>query len=47
MVCGFIGIVFGIVGNIIIYKVTSLYIPVAFYSIVIAFVFSALIGVVF
>ena len=47
LVGGLIGIVFGIVGNQIIYKVTSFYIPTAFYSIAIGFGFSALIGVVF
>jgi putative ABC transport system permease protein len=47
LVGGLLGIVFGIVGNQIIYKVTSFYIPTAFYSIAIGFGFSALIGVAF
>jgi len=47
LVGGLLGIVFGIVGNQIIYKVTSFYIPTAFYSIAIGFGFSALIGVTF
>ena len=44
---GFIGILLGILGNQIIYKVTDFYIPTAVNSILIGFGFSVLVGVVF
>ena len=47
LVGGFLGVLFGIIGNQIIYQVTSFYIPTAMYSIVIGFGFAALVGVTF
>lgn len=44
---GLIGVVLGVTGNFIIYKATNFYIPTAFYSILIGFGFSALIGIAF
>ena len=44
---GVLGILFGIVGNQIIYRVTDFFIPTAVYSILIGFGFSALVGVAF
>ncbi|TLP81757.1 ABC transporter permease [Maribacter sp. ACAM166] len=47
LVGGLLGIVFGIIGNQIIYKATDFFIPTAVYSILIGFGFSALVGVAF
>ncbi|MDV7139799.1 ABC transporter permease [Maribacter sp. TH_r10] len=47
LVGGLLGIVFGVIGNQIIYKVTDFFIPTAFYSIAIGFGFAALVGVAF
>ncbi|MBJ2175651.1 ABC transporter permease [Aureibaculum sp. A20] len=47
LVGGILGIVFGILGNQIIYKVTGFFIPTVGYSILIGFGFSALVGVAF
>jgi putative ABC transport system permease protein len=47
LVGGFLGVLFGVIGNQIIYHVTSFYIPTALYSIMIGFGFSALVGVAF
>ncbi|WP_117880398.1 ABC transporter permease [Aureibaculum luteum] len=47
LVGGILGIVFGIIGNQIIYKVTGFFIPTVGYSILIGFGFSALVGVAF
>lgn len=47
LVGGLLGVVFGIIGNQIIYKVTDFFIPTAFYSIAIGFGFAALVGVTF
>jgi putative ABC transport system permease protein len=44
---GVLGVLFGIVGNQIIYKATGFFIPTAFYSILIGFGFAALVGVAF
>jgi len=44
---GVLGVILGIVGNQIIYRVTDFYIPTAIYSILIGFGFSALVGVAF
>jgi len=44
---GVLGIILGIVGNQIIYRVTNFFIPTAIYSILIGFGFSALVGVAF
>jgi len=44
---GIIGVLFGILGNQIIYKVTNFYIPTVAYSILIGFGFSALVGIAF
>lgn len=44
---GVLGIIFGIVGNQIIYRITDFFIPTAIYSILIGFGFSALVGVAF
>ena len=44
---GVLGVLFGIVGNQIIYKATGFFIPTAFYSILIGFGFAALVGVTF
>ena len=47
LVGGVLGIILGIIGNQIIYRVTDFYIPTAIYSILIGFGFSAMIGVAF
>ncbi|WP_203459389.1 ABC transporter permease [Lacinutrix sp. WUR7] len=47
LVGGLLGVLFGIIGNQIIYKATSFYIPTAMYSILIGFGFAALVGVTF
>jgi len=47
LVGGILGVIFGIIGNQIIYKATGFYIPTAVYSILIGFGFSALVGVAF
>ncbi|MCK0131606.1 ABC transporter permease [Flavobacteriaceae bacterium F08102] len=47
LVGGTIGVVFGFIGNQIIYKATGFFIPTAGYSILIGFGFSALVGVAF
>lgn len=47
LVGGLLGIVFGVIGNQIIYKATGFFIPTALYSIAIGFGFSALVGVAF
>lgn len=47
LVGGLIGIVVGLIGNQIIYRVTGFFIPTAVYSILIGFGFSALVGVAF
>ncbi len=47
LVGGLLGIVFGVIGNQVIYKVTDFFIPTAFYSIAIGFGFAALVGVAF
>lgn len=47
LVGGFLGVVFGIIGNQIIYKATSFYIPTALYSIMIGFGFAAFVGITF
>lgn len=47
LVGGIIGVVLGIIGNQIIYKVTDFYIPTAVNSILIGFGFSVLVGVIF
>ncbi len=44
---GVLGVILGVVGNQIIYKVTNFYIPTALYSILIGFGFAALVGVAF
>lgn len=44
---GLAGIILGVSGNFLIYKVTGFYIPVVAYSILIGFAFSALIGIAF
>jgi putative ABC transport system permease protein len=44
---GILGIVLGIIGNKIIYKLTNFYIPTATYSIIIGFGFAALVGIAF
>ncbi len=44
---GVLGVILGIIGNQIIYKITDFFIPTAFYSILIGFGFSALVGVAF
>jgi putative ABC transport system permease protein len=44
---GVLGVIFGIIGNQIIYKITNFFIPTAIYSILIGFGFSALVGVAF
>lgn len=44
---GVLGVLFGIIGNQIIYKATGFFIPTAFYSILIGFGFAALVGVTF
>lgn len=44
---GVLGVILGIVGNQIIYRVTNFFIPTAIYSILIGFGFSALVGVAF
>ncbi|MGB5321040.1 ABC transporter permease [Lutimonas sp.] len=44
---GVLGVLFGVVGNQIIYKATGFFIPTAFYSILIGFGFAALVGVAF
>ncbi len=47
LVGGLIGVIFGVMGNQIIYKATGFFIPTALYSIGIGFGFSALVGVAF
>ncbi len=47
LVGGLLGVLFGIIGNQIIYKATSFYIPTAIYSILIGFGFAAFVGVTF
>lgn len=47
LVGGVLGIVFGVIGNQIIYKATNFFIPTAVYSILIGFGFSALVGIAF
>ena len=44
---GVLGVILGIVGNQIIYRVTNFFIPTAIYSILIGFGFSAVVGVAF
>lgn len=44
---GILGTVLGIIGNIVIYKLTDFYIPTAPYSIMIGFGFAALVGIAF
>ena len=44
---GILGIILGVIGNQIIYKITDFYIPSAVYSILIGFGFSALVGITF
>ena len=44
---GFLGVVLGIAGNQIIYKLTNFFIPTAPYSILIGFGFAALVGIAF
>ena len=44
---GVLGVLFGIIGNQIIYKATGFFIPTDFYSILIGFGFAALVGVTF
>jgi putative ABC transport system permease protein len=44
---GLLGIIVGIIGNELIYKLTDFYIPTASYSIFIGFGFSALVGIAF
>lgn len=44
---GILGIILGVIGNQIIYKLTNFYIPTAMYSILIGFGFSALVGIAF
>jgi len=44
---GAIGIVVGMIGNQVIYKLTDFFIPTAGYSILIGFGFSALVGIIF
>ena len=47
LVGGIIGILLGILGNQIIYKLTDFYVPTALYSILIGFGFSAFVGTAF
>jgi len=47
LVGGTIGVIFGFIGNQIIFKATGFFIPTAMYSILIGFGFSALVGVAF
>ena len=47
LVGGFLGVLLGVIGNQIIYKATSFYIPTAMYSILIGFGFAALVGITF
>ncbi|REE82786.1 putative ABC transport system permease protein [Lutibacter oceani] len=47
LVGGLFGVLLGVVGNQIIYKITDFYIPTAMYSILIGFGFSALVGIAF
>ncbi|WP_372793971.1 ABC transporter permease [Lutibacter sp.] len=44
---GIFGVILGVIGNQIIYKLTNFYIPTALYSIMIGFGFSALVGIAF
>lgn len=44
---GILGIIVGIIGNQVIYKLTNFFIPTATYSILIGFGFSALVGIAF
>jgi len=44
---GILGVIIGLIGNQIIYKVTNFYIPTVMYSIAIGFGFSALVGIAF
>jgi putative ABC transport system permease protein len=44
---GVLGVILGIIGNQIIYRITDFFIPTAFYSVLIGFGFSALVGVAF
>ena len=44
---GFLGVLLGVIGNHIIYKLTNFYIPTAGYSILIGFGFAALVGIAF
>jgi putative ABC transport system permease protein len=44
---GVLGIALGVAGNFIIYKATNFYIPTSYFSVVIGFGFSALIGIAF
>jgi len=44
---GTLGVLLGVIGNQIIYKVTNFYIPTALYSILIGFGFAAFVGIVF
>ncbi len=44
---GVLGVIIGLIGNQIIYKVTHFYIPTVMYSIAIGFGFSALVGIAF
>ena len=47
LVGGLLGILLGVLGNQIIYRLTDFYIPTALYSILIGFGFSALVGIAF
>ena len=47
LVGGLFGILLGVLGNQIIYRLTDFYIPTALYSILIGFGFSALVGIAF
>ncbi|WP_372745860.1 ABC transporter permease [Lutibacter sp.] len=47
LVGGVLGVLVGIVGNHIIYKLTNFFIPTAMYSILIGFGFSAIVGIAF
>ncbi|HEY9221553.1 MAG TPA: ABC transporter permease [Lutibacter sp.] len=44
---GILGIILGIIGNQVIYKLTNFFIPTALYSIMIGFGFAALVGIAF
>jgi len=44
---GTLGVLIGIIGNQIIYKITNFYIPTMLYSILIGFGFAAFVGIAF